>query len=457
LWDLIKTFGIKPTNIFYEKKYAIKKADYIELRGDKYLLIWRDIPFWMVVDSELYEFINLLDGMRTVNSIICCELRWKSNKKQIIKCLNNNVITFNNTTEKINDYRKNQFIPIQNIALNITSSCNLHCPMCYNSNSNNRDDEISAELMIELLKKIRAFSYKKATLTILGGEPLLVSQKLKKVCEAAVDMGLSVIVSTNGTYIDDEFIILAKKLKLEVQISLDGHNAYLNDMIRGAGMFDKVMQNIDKLVKNDVYTILSLVCHRGNLHFLNDYYNLAFSLGVNEARFIPLKRLGSGDSGKLEPVGMQEIIENVTSMLHKNPKIKKLMGRDCYSILADTCRYSTKRQSCGTGLETLLIDSNGEIYPCINMANPEFKIADIKDDKFDFEKSWLHSAFIKEYRKQTSIENKNSACYNCPVKYWCLGVCRGETYHLSKKLNSNAYNCNDIKQSILEMFWILSQ
>lgn len=51
----------------------------------------------------------------------------------------------------------------------------------------------------------------------------------------------------------------------------------------------------------------------------------------------------------------------------------------------------------------------------------------------------------------------NEKCAVCDVRYMCGGNCRGENYQTSKDLNSPHFKCEEIRDSILELMWILSE
>ena len=63
---------------------------------------------------------------------------------------------------------------------------------------------------------------------------------------------------------------------------------------------------------------------------------------------------------------------------------------------------------------------------------------------------------LNRVRQQTAIDNPDNECSQCLVRYWCLGGCRGETYAVKGTLGDRAWNCKDLRKSIIEMFWILA-
>jgi len=86
------------------------------------------------------------------------------------------------------------------------------------------------------------------------------------------------------------------------RFSLDGAIPQCHDAVRGQGVFQKALDGISTLVSGGAYTILSLVCHESNVAQLEAFYALGHTLGVNEVRFIPLKRIGGAETSGLRPV-----------------------------------------------------------------------------------------------------------------------------------------------------------
>ena len=50
------------------------KPDFIEKRHSNRLLIWKNIPHWMVVDEDLYSLLEKLDGRIKTEGILCSQL-----------------------------------------------------------------------------------------------------------------------------------------------------------------------------------------------------------------------------------------------------------------------------------------------------------------------------------------------------------------------------------------------
>ena len=444
------------------KRLNLAKPDYIEIKNGRHLLIWKDVPHWMIIDDELSQLLTRCDGHKPLETVLAGVSGERTLDKTLLSEIRNlmslGILKDAQVRTKTRNIDEKQPVPLENIAINITHRCNLRCPFCYNleAPAGIGDNDLTCDEIISFLRETKPILSRTPSLALVGGEPLEVPEKVIAVSNYSIKHRFKTLVSTNGTKITDEFAEQAAKIGLEVQVSIDGHNAETNDSLRGKGTFAKARRGIEILVRHGVYTIMSMICHSGNFKYLQDFYELADSLGVNEARFIPLKRVGGGAKCNLKPVDMEEMIKKSVRIFKNRRHLRRLMGRDCFTITANTCRLSNRRPSCGTGLQTLLLDSDGTIYPCLNINVNAFRIANIRDEGFNFVQTWNNSRVLSEVRKLTSIENTENACSKCLVRYWCLGGCRGETYATKGTLNTKSSNCKDLHKSIIEMFWILA-
>jgi radical SAM protein with 4Fe4S-binding SPASM domain len=201
-----------------------------------------------------------------------------------------------------------------------------------------------------------------------------------------------------------------------------------------------------------------MVSHDRNLGELEDYYDLALALGVREARFIPLKILGGACGGDAPtPPPMLDLMLAAHRLFARRPEFRKLAGRDAFSILASTCRLAAPRRSCGAGSQTLLLDADGSLYPCLNLHVPAMKFGSLREPAFDFRAQWREASVLHRVREGVSVASPGNACSRCVVRHWCLGGCHGETFSRHGCLNHCADNCADLRGAILEMFWVLSE
>ena len=117
----------------------------------------------------------------------------------------------------------------------LTYACNLACVHCLSSSGRRDPRELStaeAKAVIDELRDLQVFY-----VNIGGGEPTI-RRDFFEIVEYAIERGVGVKFSTNGTRID---AATARRLAamdyLDVQISIDGADAATNDAVRGEGSF----------------------------------------------------------------------------------------------------------------------------------------------------------------------------------------------------------------------------
>lgn len=445
-------------------KYAFRPWTFHEERSKKHLLIWPEIPKWLIIDDELFNFFKIYIDKNDINSTILemskiYKKEYNKLKKEIDEIfpylIDSGIIIQDN--DNVDGNKK--LIPneIEDVTINITNRCNLKCKMCFNKfNRFNPKDEIEEKYYYKFLDQLYDFASDETIISISGGEVMFMPEKTLKVAEYATKLGFKVVsVITNGTLITKE---IAKKLKesdIKVMVSIDGATEQEHDFVRGKGNFKRAIKGI-KILKNEgVYVTTNFMCHKKNYKSLPNYYELGLKLGIDKARFIAFRRMGGGVSHPdLEPVPINELLDYALNIFIKHPEYRDLTGTDLLSVFANQCRLTIKRGWCGSGLRVALFDADGSIYPCSGHAFPQFKAGNIKNQ--DFSDIWLNSSILKDLRNTYDVDFINEKCSNCVVRHWCL-ACRGETYQVTGKLNSPAIQCENLKKAIFNMFWALAK
>ncbi|EQD69949.1 radical SAM domain protein, partial [mine drainage metagenome] len=78
-------------------------------------------------------------------------------------------------------------------------------------------------------------------INIGGGEPTI-RRDFLEILRHADSIGIGIKFSTNGSFIDDGFARELRRFRYtDVQISIDGPDRQSNDLIRGAGSFDRAL------------------------------------------------------------------------------------------------------------------------------------------------------------------------------------------------------------------------
>ena len=440
-------------------RYQCPPPDLVETRAGRTLHVWGDVPHWLVADKELAEALLALREETTI-PVLAAMLaeKWKHPRRKVLKELRQAVRTLykagvvrrNGRTARRPSPKRPQ---LEVVCINLTNRCNLRCIFCFNDASRTQPgDELSADEALRFLKDVRPLLARRPLLALMGGEPLLVRDRLLAVAQGA-GRRWEKLVSTNGLLVDDAFAVAARTAGLEVQVSIDGAQAPSHDRIRGNGAFAQATEGVRRLAGAGVHTIMSMVAHRDNQGEIGAYLDLALRLGASEARVIPLKRVGAGRDAGLQMPDFRRILLDTVAAVRERPERRRLLGRDYLCLLAQTCAHSYRRTTCGTASQTILLDADGTVYPCQNHCAPELAAGNIRRERF--RDLWKGEA-LSRLRDMYHVDRR-PACAGCPVRYWCMGGCRGEAYSVSGRFDAPSATCEMNRDAILEVLWLLAE
>ncbi|MBI3267665.1 MAG: radical SAM protein [Planctomycetes bacterium] len=179
------------------------------------------------------------------------------------------------------------------VVWNCTRTCNLRCVHCYSDSANRRyPGELTTDEGKALIADLAAF--KVPALLFSGGEPLA-RPDLFELAAHARALGLHVVLSTNGTLIDEAVARKLKDLRFSyVGISLDGMEP-VNDKFRGVtGAYERAMRGFRNLVALEQKVGLRLTLTRQNAKDLPRIFDFIEANGIRRACFYHLVPSGRG-------------------------------------------------------------------------------------------------------------------------------------------------------------------
>src|SRR5246500_1786366 len=174
----------------------------------------------------------------------------------------------------------------------LTYACNLSCVHCLSSSGRRDPGELSTaecKRVIDELERMQVFY-----VNIGGGEPT-VRPDFWELVDYATSHQVGVKFSTNGVKIDEQAARrLAASDYVDVQISLDGATAQVNDAVRGAGSYATARWAMDHLRAAGFAGFkLSVMMTRHNIGQLDELKALADSYGA-QLRLTRLRASGRG-------------------------------------------------------------------------------------------------------------------------------------------------------------------
>ncbi len=313
----------------------------------------------------------------------------------------------------------------------LTYACNLQCVHCLSSSGQRDPRELStveAEAVIDEMARMQVFY-----VNIGGGEPTI-RPDFWHLVDYAVDRGVGVKFSTNGSRIDAE---VARRLSesdyVDVQISIDGADAETNDSIRGEGSFETAttaMGNLREAGFGDFK--ISVVMTRHNIAQLDEFAALAERYGaqLRLTRFRPAGR-GAETWHELHPSNDQQV--ELYHWLLDRPEV--LTG-DSFFHLSALGEPLPGLNLCGAGRVVCLVDPIGDVYACPFVLHPDFRAGNVRDSG-GFASIWRQSDLFTEMRQPQSA----GACATCGQFDACQGGCMAAKFFTGIALDGPDPEC----------------
>lgn len=301
------------------------------------------------------------------------------------------------------------------LIINPTMNCNFKCWYCYETHiKDSKMDSLTQDKIISFVKKtvkenpqIQHFS-----ISFFGGEPMLYFDKvIRPILAEAVpflkseNITFQAGMTTNGLLFDQNKIDFSKEHSLDgFQITLDGDKDQ-HDKIRfiseGRGSFDKIVDNIFLIARNNLKTYVRVNCSADTLA------GIPLILEKFNELDPELKKNVDFDFHKVWQV--QEDIEDPLMryrVLFRENGFKVRGG--IYDTLVNSC-YADKRNH-------VTINYNGEIFKCT-----------ARDFKSDSVEGQLNNdgtiVWNEKYEKRLNSKFRNKPCESCKIFPICGGGC----------------------------------
>lgn len=359
--------------------------------GDQAIVLNRLNGQWMKIPKQCYDILMMCIEKKYSLADLLFSLADDEDRRYMQKLVEllESMECLNKTVER----------RIESISFAITHRCNLKCIHCIvdaEFGSKNKD-YFDMETICSFLDKIIAANPRRIVLT--GGEPLLRTDFINILDYLRRNFTGDITLMTNGTLISPNSVEEIVSRVDSIDISLDGADEQSCSVIRGKGVFDKVISNI-KLLQNKGFSkiSISMVLSENNARYTKQFFELNKSLGTK-----PMLRALSYDGRAKDN---REILDNyvTTESVSHERKSDTPMIRGC---------------CCTAGYNQLTIEANGDIFPCNLFVTPEFKLGNINEVQSLDEIMQINEGYFISSCMQHFEPDRFTACKDCNVNYFC--------------------------------------
>ncbi|MFH1612329.1 MAG: anaerobic sulfatase maturase [bacterium] len=334
----------------------------------------------------------------------------------------------------------------------VSYDCNLNCGYCFYKSTKNIYSENTPIMNENVLEKLiqKSLFYSNAGTAIFswqGGEPLLagidffrkVIDFQKKYGKSGQIVGNS--IQTNGILLNEEWFKLFKEYNTFIGISLDG-NEEIHNYYRGKS-FSKTMQAISLLKKENVEFNILTVINNFNANKSKEMYDFFLQNNFFYIQLIPCvekDEKGNITSFSIESKSYGKFLCEFFDLWYNDgkPKISVRFFDNILEVLAGlNPGYCEFKDTCG---DYLVIEYNGDIYPCDFFVKSEWKLGNILENSFE-------ELFSKNKITFGSLKSKvNETCKKCKWFFICKGGCLKYRMINDNKYYELDYFCDSYKE-----------
>jgi len=411
--------NVRHFDMVFERKSSILKRD------NRVILVSGVTGFWYKMSQECVAIQNKMSKTELLSSFVDHEdMAYFSDL--LDKLMEFKIVL---TEECVEDNE------INSVSFSLTDRCNLQCKHCSSSaKESSADDSLSTSQVKSILDKLFDISPNRIILT--GGEPLVRRDFFECLSYIRDRYNHELFLLTNGTLItENNAPVLASSFD-SIGISLDGYDSISCSHIRGANVFDTVMNSIELLKANNANNIqLSMTMTNQTIPHVDEFESLNKKLGT-----IPVYRAFS-------PLGRGK--ENI-ELLRRTFEI---------SANSEVMNYSPNEivsaYKCSIYEQQFAVRSDGYLCPCAAAFSiDEFKTVNILDVA-----DLLRFLTNKEYKEFNGYDNFASIhpnkflhCKDCDINLFCFS-CPIYTYAYSMYDKENFEKMCSFRKTECECIW----
>lgn len=402
---------------------------------------------YLLIDPDLYALLEAVKKQDTLPLL-------QEKHPDFYECLHNKAFIVKKEKDELaaclaqlnaNDSNNTHY----ELHINPTMNCNFKCWYCYETHI--KDSKLSPQIQENILKLVEQIvsnpNLKSLQLNWFGGEPLLYFDKtifplmvaIKNKC-AARQIRFFSLITSNGLLINDSLINKCKENNtLHFQITLDGHRERHNQVrfiSEHRGSYDKIIQNIKKLILNGIYVNIRINCSKETFEGLERIADDFSDIAETYRNFF------SFDFHKVWQIemGLGQEIDTFTELFRNR-------GFRVFSLNANIAKYSCYADKRNHAM----INYNGDVFKCTARDfSAQNKEGILNNDG--------NIIWNDRYQARFNLKYTNEPCQTCTIFPVCGSGCSQHSLENQEK-NYCIYDYDEDKKTevILNKFLSLIQ
>ncbi len=268
-------------------------------------------------------------------------------------------------------------LPCTTVLISVTSACIFNCEHCYQKNDIGKDIDI--EKLVKVVKRLQNLGV--AFFNIEGGEPFLVYDRLKMVCEV-IDERSEVWINSTGDGMTSKKLQELKNFNITA-VMFSMYSPYpdiVNKFMKSDKAWSSMVKGIELCDETDIPIAFNMCLKK------QDFYNGIFDKLMERAKdfnasliqLIKPKPAGGWLENGVEDFSKADILK-VKEVVNEYNSSKKY--KDYPSISAQIIEEDSRMFGCTAGsTDRFYINAKGDMQPC-EFLNISFGNIDI--DEFD--------------------------------------------------------------------------
>lgn len=317
----------------------------------------------------------------------------------------------------------------------ITSFCNLNCPICFNDSSVFNEEIMELEDFKTIVRKIKNM---RVNVQLSGGEPLT-HPHITEIIDILIENDIKFHINTNGMLmtpqIMDRFINYPN---VSIQLSMDGANAETDDKLRCKGHYDRLICLMKAFNEAGFKGgTIKMVINRLNCDQIEAFFQLAMQYNFIPA-FAFMYKIGRAqmnwDELYIAESQQYEIRNKIRGLINKN--IDYFLQFDSKQLVhnlrtknisyANECQFNKENYKFAP-----VIKPDGSVQPCQGLYTKEFCIGNIFSQSVDeivSSGNYLVTDLLERIRKRRDNLDK-VVCKSCFLNSTCGKGCVAESYN----------------------------